>query len=485
MNHRFSERWHGPGGYREVLAVAIPLVLATGTTSILHFVDNVFLTWYSADALSAAMPGALMSLSMFAFFTGTISFVNTFVAQYDGNKRPQRIGAALWQGIWLSVATAVLFAVTIPFIAKPIFDFIGHAPEVRKLEIDYFIILGSTAGFPVYMSAIAAFYSGRGKSWPLAWVNFFQVILNIILDYIMIFGKLGLPAMGIRGAALATVISLACGCLTMTILVMSPENTRRFATRSSWRIDLNLMRRLLRFGIPNGLQFGLDIGAFTTFILLIGRLGKVELAATNLTFRVNLLLFLPMIGFGIACSALVGRYLGSNKPDLSERATWSTFHITVTYMVIFAFFYIVTPRWFIAPFAAFADPGEFEEIMPLAISLMRFIAVYSLFDTMQVIFSSSLRGAGDTRFAMYYSVTVLWLCLVLPVFVIIKVGGSLYHAWVVLTCAILILGTGMFLRFRGGKWREMRVIEDQDHLRPGPIVISDEEAVIVGEVIHD
>ncbi|MFW6303365.1 MAG: MATE family efflux transporter, partial [Candidatus Sumerlaeota bacterium] len=289
----------------------------------------------------------------------------------------------------------------------------------------------------------------------------------------------------IRGAAIATVISFCCGCTALTILFLSPSNSHQYGTRINWRPDPALMKRLLRFGLPNGAHFFLDISAFTLFILLVGRLGETQLAATNMTFRINLLLFLPMIGFGIATSALVGRYLGAEQPDLSERATWSAFHLTVAYMSVFAFFYVVTPRLFLLPFSLHADPDSIGAIMEVAIVLMRFIAVYSLFDTMQVIFSSALRGAGDTRFVMRFSVITLWLLLVLPVYLIIHYGGTIYWAWVDLSLAIAILGCGMLLRFIGGKWRDMRVIGDEDRLAGPPMVLAAEEGVIYSEVTPD
>ena len=170
----------------------------------------------------------------------------------------------------------------------------------------------------------------------------------------------------------------------------------------------------MRFGLPSGVQFMLDIFSFSFFTFLVGRIGTLELAATNLAFQVNTLSFMPMIGFGIAASTLVGQYLGANQPKLAARATWSTFSLTFTYMILFAVLYASIPHLFIDPFASKADPATFEQVRPMAIKILYFVALYCMFDTMNVIFASALKGAGDTRFVMYLSLISGWVLMVLP-----------------------------------------------------------------------
>ena len=294
-----KSRWDGDGGYKEVLKVAGPLVLSMGSWSLLHFIDRMFLAWYSSEALAASMPASMLSFAFGSFFLGTAGYVNTFVAQYYGAKRFERVGASVWQGIYLCTIAGFLMLFFVP-LAEPIFALAGHDAEVRPLEVVYFRILITWIWAVFLMSAISTFFSGRGDTWTVMWVNVAVVFLNIGLDYVWIFGYWGFPEWGIRGAAWATAAAEVFGCLVFFGLMLRKKFRDRYHTLSAWRFDWALFKRLLKFGAPNGFQFMVEISAFTLFILFVGRLGRIELAAANVTFNINTLAFVPMLGVGIA-----------------------------------------------------------------------------------------------------------------------------------------------------------------------------------------
>ncbi|MBN1867368.1 MATE family efflux transporter [Candidatus Sumerlaeota bacterium] len=454
-----ARRWEEPAGYRQVLAMAVPLVLSTGSWSIQHFVDRMFLCWYSPDAMAASLPAGLFCFTLICFFMGTASYANTFVAQYHGSGQPRRVGPAVWQSIYFAIAAGLILPLAIS-PARAVFAFAGHAPAIQDLEFRYFRILILGSFFTVYTAGVSSFFTGLGRNWPVMWVNIGITVVNLTLDYALIFGHWGMPEMGIEGAAWATVVANGLGSLAFTVAAFSPANERRFATRSGWRFDRGLFARLMRYGAPSGAQFVLDILAFTVFIFLVGRIGTLELAASNVAFQINTLAFMPMIGFGIACSTLVGQRLGENRPDLAARATWSAFHLTFGYMATVAAAYVVAPSIFIDPFAAKADPEAFEATRRLATTMLYFVAAYSLLDTMNIVFSSALKGAGDTRFVMFYSLGLSWTLFVTPTYFLCTVlGGGIYAAWGVMTLYINVMGLGFLVRFLGGKWRSMRVVE--------------------------
>jgi MATE family multidrug resistance protein len=206
----------------------------------------------------------------------------------------------------------------------------------------------------------------------------------------------------------------------------------------------------------------LDMVGFTLFLTFVGRIGPVALAATAMTFQINTLAFMPMIGFATAVSVLVGRYLGSNNPDLAARSTWSATFMTMVYMFSIAAGYWFAPEFFMYPFGAESSPAEFAQLKPLVITLLGFVAVYSLFDTGNIIFSAAVKGAGDTRFVMVVSVVLSWIILVIPSYIAIKIAPNLkgfYTAWAAITVYVCVLAVVFLLRFLHGKWKEMRVIE--------------------------
>ena len=460
-------RWEGEGGYREVLRVAIPLVLSTSAWSVQHFVDRMFLVWYSPEAIAAAMPAGILNFTIMSFFIGTASYVSTFVAQYYGAEKYSRIGPALWQGIYVSLLGGIVMFCLIP-LAPAVFSLVGHEQMVRENEVVYFQYL-CLGGIPVIASsALAGFFSGRGRTWPVMWVNFFATAVNLFLDYIFIFGRWGVPEMGMRGAALATVISAFFSLAVYIVLLSDKDYNRIFHTIKGWRPEKDLFARLVRFGLPSGIQFFLDMAGFSAFILILGRLGTVSLAATNIAFNINTLAFMPMIGLGIAISVLVGQYLGKDNPDLAQKSVYSGFVMTSVYMCAFAVLYVVVPDLFVAPFAAQADPEEFAEIYSLTVVLLRFVALYSVFDAMNIIFSSAIKGAGDTRFVMYVIVIISVCVLVVPTYVaIMLLDFGLMAGWTFATIYVIALSFAFFLRFLGGKWKTMRVIEE-----PVPIICA-------------
>ena len=459
MINAFKNRWHREGGYQEVLRMAIPLVLSTGSLSIQHFVNRMFLTWYSSETIAAVLPAGLINFSLMSIFIGTAAYVNTFVAQYYGAKRYERIGPAVWQGVHFALIAGV---VVLPFypLADKIFSFGGHTPGIQMLEVQYFQILLFCA-FPVTASsALGSFYAGRGKTWVVMWLNLIATVINVIFDYGLIFGRLGLPEMGIRGAAIATVISQFVQLFLYVILMSQKKYRQIYNISHGFKLDRDLFKRLLKYGIPNGLTFCLDLLGFTIFIMIVGRFGTIPLAATNITFNINSLAFMPMMGFGMAVSILVGQHLGENRPDLAQRSTWSTFHLTFFYMGSIVLLYVLAPRLFLIPYASKADPENFPLIADLVENLLKFVAAYSIFDTMNLVFAYATKGAGDTRYVMIVSAILSWCLMVIPSYIATKMfDRGLYLIWCFATLYITILGIVFLLRFLGGKWKSMRVIE--------------------------
>ena len=460
-------RWNRENGYKQVLLIAFPLILSTGSWSIQQFVDRMFLSWYSTDALAAAMPAGILSFTIVSFFLGTSGYASTFVAQYFGAGRPERIGPAMWQGIYYSLIGGILVSLTF-FLAEPIFDIIGHDPSVRQLEAEYWKYLAIGGFFPIGLAAVSSFFTGRGRTYPVMWASFAATFVNIVFNYLLIFGNFGFPEMGIAGAGLSTVLSQLFNFLLLLFMAFSRSNNVRFKTISGWRFDRTLFGRLVKYGLPNGVQFFLDIAAFSAFILIVGRLGSAELAATNIAMNVSMLSFMPMIGMGITVSILVGQSLGGNNPDMADRATFAAVQMASVYMVTIATLYLVVPAMFIYPFAANADPAEFSEIRVHAMTAMKFVAMWSIFDSIGIMVSSALKGAGDTKFIMYAIVGLSFTLLILPTYLAVEVFGlGLKAAWSAGIAYIIGLGITFLLRYRTGRWRSMRVIE-QTPKEPAP-----------------
>ncbi len=452
-------RWESEAGYKQLLGVAFPLILSMGSHSIMMFVDRMFLSWYSPDALAAAVPAGILNFALVCFFLGLTTYASTFVAQYVGAKRPERVGPSVWQGVYVALAGGILVPMTGPF-APEIFAFIGHAPEVQELEVAYFRIINFFSFFFLANAAFSCFYSGRGRTWTIMWTNFLATAINMALDYGLIFGKLGLPEMGMRGAALATLIATASTTILYVSLVCSPKNHKAFQTRTSWKLEKDLFGRLLKFGAPSGIHFFLDVMGFTIFVFLVGRIGKAELAASNVVMNINLLGLLPMIGLGIATSILVGQYQGAQKSDLASKTTYSALHLGMIYSFGMACLYLGLPEQLTAPFAQNFEGQDATDLFQTTASLLRFFAIIIFLDSIAIMASSALKGAGDTRFVMVILGLTSVFILVIPSYLAIEVyKTSVSFAWGLATFNLACVAAVFFFRFQSGAWRRIEVIE--------------------------
>jgi MATE family multidrug resistance protein len=460
ITRQLKSRWRGKGGYNEFLRVAIPLIVSTSVWTMQQFIDRMMLTWYSPSALAASMPEGILNFTLVCVFMGTASYAGTFIAQYYGAGMHKKIGPILWQGIYLALSGAGIL-VLCAFPAKTLFAVIGHNQAVQEQEVTFYSILCFGSAGPLLGSVLSSFYFGRNKNWTPVWINMIALIVNALLDYVLIFGIGPFPRMGITGAAYATVIASAVSALFFLFMIFSSANNNAYHTLSGWRFNTRLFLRLVRFGLPSGIQFFIDIAGITFFILCVGRIGTAELAASNIAFNINMFSFMPMIGCSIAVSMLVGQYVGDKNIPLAMRSVSSAFHITFTYMTLVACSFVLLPHVFLYPFASYADPASFEKIGSITVILLRFVALYSIFDTMTLIFSSAIKGAGDTKFVMYMISIVALFLLIIPTYLSIVVfKAGLYTSWIFVTLYISVLGLAFLMRYRNGAWKKMRVIEE-------------------------
>jgi len=454
------KNWNAACGYKAVLKVSLPLVASMASTTLMLFTDRLFLGWYSTEALAASTPAGLTAFTLMSFFLGVAAYTTTFVAQYTGSGAHSRVGSSLWQGIYFSLIAGALLA-GLSFSGEAIFRLAGHPPEIQILETVYFRILMLFAVFNVLHDTLATFYSGRGLTVPVMLISLIGAAVNIPLNYILINGYCGFPEMGIAGAAWATVTAHALIMLLYIVLIFRPCNNSRFGVWKERAFNPAVFKRLLTFGVPAGISFFIDIFAFTFFLFIVGRIGTVELAASNIAFAINSLGFLPMIGFGIGTSALVGQAIGRGRPDDAVTVTRSALHLCGVYMLLMVTLYLGLPEVLFSLFQPRnALAGEFDAVIAMGRPVMTFIAVYSLFDMFAIIYCSTIKGAGDTRFVTRAVLVCSISLLVVPVYLAVEVfNRGLYTAWFFASAYVVVIGCTFFLRYRQGHWKTMRVIE--------------------------
>lgn len=458
-----------PGGYAEVIRVAWPLIVSMGSFTLMQFFDRVFLSWHSATAIQAALPAGILAFTMSCFFVALAGYVNTFVAQYHGAGDAYGCSRATAQGFWLSWLSWPAMLALIP-VGWRILLWSNHPPDVLQAEMDYYTILMLGSVSIPLGAALSSFFTGRGDTLTNMFVHMAGNVVNLVFDYALIFGRWGFPEMGIRGAAWATVIAGFCAPSIFLWLYLRAPFRESYRTLVHWRLERDLMFRILRFGAPSAVHLLLDVGSFALFVLIVGRLGPVALAASNIALAVNGLAFMPLLGISTAASILVGQYQGRRDSATAEKAAWNSLRIGWIYMVAIGATFVLFPRAYFAFFQTRSAEGGLtvEQLLPVGRCLLYMMAAWGLMDTTNLVLSGALKGAGDTRFVMIYSLIIAWGVWILgEVIIVFVLKKGVLAAWLWMTVYVFILAFGYWVRFRGGRWKTIELIE------PRVIVIPD------------
>jgi MATE family multidrug resistance protein len=446
------------GSVRELLSLAWPLIVTNSFFTLQIFIDRILLSHSSSEEVGAGMVAAMLFWAPLTLLQWTANYATTFVAQYVGAGQTRRVGPVVWQSIYFSLMGGVLFMLVAP-LAGYLVAAGQHTAELQALEATYLRCL-CFAALPILISASAcSFFAGRGASRVVMLINISGLIVNAFSAYVLIFGRLGFPASGIAGAGIATILGSVVSASVAMSLYFLPGNETAYATRSGWRFEPALFGRLMAYGVPNGFFVGLDTFGWTMFVLLVGGLGTVELAATTIAFTLNLIAFLPTVGIGQAVEVLVGQRLGEDRPDLAERSTWRGMMVATVFCGVVAVVYLLFPGPLADLFQSGREPEIWAQVRPLTQSLLWFVCLYCMFDGMNLIFSFALRGAGDTRFVTWIAIAFSWPVMVVPTWVACRLQASLFWPWSFASIYIVLLATIFLIRFRQGRWKTMRVIE--------------------------
>jgi multidrug resistance protein, MATE family len=445
--------------WRTILKIAWPLIVANSFWNLQLTIDRIYLGTYSTEALGAAMAVMGVFWVPMALLQQTASYVMTFVAQFYGAKRLDQIGPAVWQSTYLSLIGGFLILLLIP-LSTWLFGAMGHSEKMAILEVEYFNALCYSA-LPTALVAVASgFFTGLGQTKVIIQINCVGFLANLVMDYVLIFGNLGFPALGVAGAGYATAIANAVAAVYGFYLVFKPANEAAYRVRSGWRWNPDLMLRTLRYGVPSGMQWALEGLAFTVFLLFVGRMpnGDAGLAASGIVVTVMMLAVLPSMGIAQAGSVLVGQFLGEKRPELAEQSTWSGLQVVLLYIVAISASFVLLPQFYLSWFHNSSNPELWGQVEALVPYLFLYLALFSSFDSANMVFSFALKGAGDTRFVTFVALLVPWPLMVLPTWFMKDWDGAIFWAWGAASLFIIVQALVFWRRFVGGRWKAMSVI---------------------------
>lgn len=445
---------------KTIWKIAWPLIIANSFWNLQLTIDRIFLGNFSTESLGAAMAVMGVFWVPMALLQQTSSYVTTFVAQYFGAKQEEKIGESFWQAIYISIIGGVLFLV-LNYFSGSFFALVGHSDRLQTLEVDYFNALGFTALPTALVAAISGFFTGLGDSKKVIGINFVGLIFNIVLDYILIFGNFGFDSYGISGAGYATAIATYFAALYGIIVLIKSKSIKKYALKSAWAWNKNLMSKFLKYGLPSGFQWALEGMAFTVFLIIMGRLkdGEAALSSSSIAVTVMMLAVLPSMGIAQAVLTIVGQKIGEKKPHEAVEYTWGGVKLSFIYILLVAMTFWLIPDFYLSWFRNDSNQLLWEQVSLLAPKLLAIVGVFTIFDSVYFNLSFALKGAGDTKFVSIVALIVPWPLMVLPAYLFMDMPNAAVLSWQFTILYVFILTTILLFRFKSGKWMSMSITD--------------------------
>ena len=435
----------------ELMRVALPMVVSQGAFAVMIFTDRYFMSQIDPVHMAAALGGGVAAFFSFCFFSGIFSYSNALTAQYLGAGELGKCSKVVTQGFIMAVLCLPLLAV-ITLLVSGIFEFMEHDPLQVELERSYYLILMLGVIVTLTKSCISSYFAGIGRTKVVMVCDVCGLILNVPLCYAMVFGEFGFPVMGIVGAAVSTIVSTLFAFLLFVAFYFQKEHRDKFKVMDSFKFDSGISKRFIRLGFPSGMELFMNVAAFNIFLLMFQGYGVTEGASAAIVFNWDMLSFVPMVGLNIGVVSLIGRFVGAQDMERTNEVISAAFVIGLIYSAVLATIYI-TFRF--ALVGVFAPPeGDFGEILELAGFMMVGLSSYAVADAIIQVCGGVLRGAGDTRWLMFASVSLHWIMLVAQYFIIRVFEWGPKASWLAFVALILAIAVVFVMRLYSGKWRD-------------------------------
>ncbi len=455
----------------EMVRIALPSVVTMTSYTLMQFIDTLMVSRITpADPVYVAAQGngGMLVWQMIAALLGVITIINTYVSQHLGAGRPEAGPKYAWAGIYMSASFGLLmfpFALAMPLI----FGAYGHEGQLLELEVEYGRIVAIGGGVVLAGRALHHYFFGLHRPGVVMVSAIIGNVVNVVVNYALIFGHFGMPEMGVAGAAVGTVIGGVFELGIPLIVFLGPKMNRTLGTRAAFRCGWAPFKDIVRLGWPGGLMMANEMfcwGYLMTNLLVrageaAGEDGGVHNAAGWIALRYMHMSFMPAVGMSIAVTAMIGKCMGMGRPDLAAKRAWLGLGITVAYMGTMAVVFVVFREPLVRIFVPEETPPELiDEIVRVGALVMIAAAVFQVFDAIAIVMSAALRGAGDTVWPGLVTVGLSWGCLVLgghAMIALVPHWGSV-GPWIGAAAFIIILGVVLLVRFVIGNWREIDVV---------------------------
>ncbi len=442
---------------RRLLILAAPIIATMISRMAMGAIDFVMVSRLGTEATAAISPSTLLVFTVIVLGMGMATCIQTFASQAVGRGEHAMAAAYARQG-FLFAGFFLLLSYPAAQLVEPFWAMVGHPPEVQSLEVAYCETAFWCMGFSIVCASLDGFFNGVQRPGVGLISVVVSLAFNACANYALIYGNWGFPEMGIRGAAVATVIAWGVRAGMLTAVFLSRGFHQQYRTRTGWRIDGGKLRGIVRVGGPTSAQWVLDIGSWFVFLtLLMPEFGTTTSAASNIGLQYMHFSFMPAIGICIALCSLVGHAIGEGRPDLAQRRAKACMLVSGAYMGAIGLVLWLARYPLMGLFSS--DP----EVIRVGAGVLVWAAVFQVFDALGMTYMNALRGAGDTRWPAVAVALHCWVIFIMGGYLVSRYVPSLgYHGpWMMCTAYIILLGLVLRWRFVSGAWRKIDLFGDR------------------------
>jgi len=374
------------------------------------------------------------------------------VARLTGAGEPAKASEAAKQTAVLITCLALLIGLAGYLTAEPIIRFMGAEPEVLPLGVSYFRIASISMVFATLAMGLSAVLRGAGDTRTPMRINMTANVLNVIGNYLLIYGKFGFPALGVAGAAVATAFSRAVATAIIIYTITSDKTRIRISFRDGYRFNREIVARIVKVGFPAAIEQFVMRSGQVIFVRVVASLGYITIAAHQIALNIMSLSFMPGQGFSMAASTLVGMNLGAKRPDLAEKCGYETRRLGMLVAGTIGLVFFFGGPWIVALY------NSNPEVISQGALALKIVGLVQPAQVTQFILAGGLRGAGDTKWPLYSTAIGIWGVRVLLAYVlVIQLHWGLVGAWTAMALDQFTRSLFIGMRFRSGHWKTARV----------------------------
>lgn len=435
-----------------VMTLALPAMIENILQVLIGVVDTYFIGIIGTEAIAGVGVTNLIMNIYIAFFLALGVGTTAIVSRNIGSNNVENANNAVRQSILMALGIGTVFGIINLVFSKNILLILGAEERVIQYALPYFLSVAVPIVFLCLMMVLSSSLRGAGDTKTPMKIAVVANIINIVLDYILIFGIFNFTGLGILGAGIATTISRIVGVILLLIKINSNKTKIHIDIFGKWHIDKDILKSITKIGLPAAVEkLIMRLGQLVYGGMII-KIGTEAYAAHNIAGTIETFSYLPGMGFGVAAATLVGQNLGAKKTDEAHKFGLISYFFATGFMVVVGvIFYIF------APFLASLFSKDLE-VIDLVVKVLRIVALVQPFLCITLVITAALQGAGDTKFPMYSTFIGIWGVRVLGVYLLgIKLNWGLVGVWLAISLDIIVRGIILMIRFMNGKWKEIKI----------------------------